>query len=70
MSKTIRQLWRDEFRQGGVCILCKGAGWVDVTRKTESGCEFGSREPCICPDGRALKTSFNLAARPAPAKEP
>ena len=63
MSKTIRQLWRDEFCQGGRCILCNNTGWVTVRKKTEGGLEFGTREPCICPNGRALKMGFDRALR-------
>jgi hypothetical protein len=33
MSKTIRQLWRDEFCRDGMCILCCNTGEVQTSKQ-------------------------------------
>ena len=69
MSKTIRQLWHDEFYRDDMCILCCNTGEVQASRRMPGGYTFGVRVPCICPNGRALKTGLAMQAN-APAKEP
>ncbi len=55
MSKTIRQLWRDEFCRDGMCVLCCDTGEVQTSKRMPGGYTFGVKQPCICPNGRALK---------------
>lgn len=60
MSKTIRQLWRDEFCQDGFCILCGNTGEVSATYRLPGGYTYGKKVPCICPNGRARKTGIMM----------
>lgn len=63
MSKTIRQLWRDEFCRDGMCVLCCNTGEIQTARRMPGGYTYGVKAPCICPNGRALKTGVVLATR-------
>lgn len=54
MSKTTRQLWREEFSYTGFCILCGNTGMIDTRGqvRTPAGEECGGVAYCICPNGR------------------
>lgn len=56
-------LWVNEFcTEAGFCSLCGNSGTIDTRGKvfTPSGIECGSKNWCICPNGRILKKQSGM----------
>lgn len=60
MSGTdpITDYWLEHYVVDGLCSLCGNSGQVDTTgARSPVGAEVGRKQPCICPNGQALRRS-------------
>lgn len=58
---TVRNHWLRHYANGGplhLCTLCGNTGMVDTTLTAippNGGKSVGKRQPCFCPNGRAIR---------------